>query len=173
MHTRIRKPNPLAMGLLAALLLGLTGTSAMAGTLDQATQGSASRMGFTKFDSNGDGYISLDEFTAQHMDAKAFQEADANHDGRLDQDEFVKALAINDRIQAGDYLSDTWITTKVKTLLMKDDLLSGLGINVDTRNGDVQLSGWVNNQDQASRAVQIASNVKGVKIVHNNLELKN
>jgi hyperosmotically inducible periplasmic protein len=173
MQMQARKPNGWSLSLLAALLLGISGPGAIAATRAQeGQQGSLETQDFAKYDTNGDGYISPEEFAAQHKSAQAFKEADANHDGRLSKDEYVKALAINQRVEASAYVSDAWITTKVKASLMKDNLLAGLRIDVDTQDGNVQLSGRVRNAKQASRAVQIASNIDGVKTVHNDLSLK-
>ena len=42
-------------------------------------------------------------------------------------------LATNDRVEkAGDAVSDTWITTKVKSSLLADDATPGMDIEVET-----------------------------------------
>lgn len=61
-------------------------------------------------------------------------------------------------------VSDTWITTKVKTELMSADDVSGTDIKVETVNGVVKLSGSVDKK-QAEKAASIARNVDGVKKV--------
>jgi hyperosmotically inducible protein len=84
----------------------------------------------------------------------------------------VGCAPVEKRQSAGEYIDDAWITAKVKALLLKDDLLTGMKINVDTKDRTVQLSGFVDNGNQISRAVQIAGNVEGVKAVVNDLQLK-
>jgi len=121
------------------------------------------------FDSNGDGKISLEEFQAQGGQARAFHEGDADHDDSLSQDELVRANAINDRIKAGDYIDDAWITAKVKALLLEDEGVKGLDVNVETHRGTVQLSGWVNNPVQIAQAEKIVRGVEGVTGVKNDL----
>lgn len=125
--------------------------------------------GFKTYDSNGDGSISLQEFKAQGGQEQAFRAGDANRDNSLTQDEFVKASAANDRIKAGKYVDDAWITGKVKALLLKDEGVKGLDVEVETHAGTVQLSGWVNTTAQIARAEKIALGVDGVKGVRNNL----
>ncbi|HEX7970979.1 MAG TPA: BON domain-containing protein [Thiobacillus sp.] len=74
--------------------------------------------------------------------------------------------------KVGELIDDAWITTKIKTLLLKEDLLSALKIDVDTKDGMVRLSGQVDKAEQVARAVDIASNVEGVKSVQMDLLLK-
>jgi hyperosmotically inducible protein len=61
-------------------------------------------------------------------------------------------------------VSDTWITTKVKTELMASSEVAGTDITVETVNGVVKLSGNVDKM-QADKAVSIAKNIDGVKKV--------
>ncbi len=73
---------------------------------------------------------------------------------------------------AGKYIDDTVITTKVKALLAKDELLKSFKISVKTTKGVVQLSGSVDSQEALDKAAEIARNVEGVKSVKNNLVVK-
>ena len=72
----------------------------------------------------------------------------------------------------GEYLGDSVITTKVKSMLAADDFLKSFQIGVETCKGVVQLSGFVNAQKAVDKAVEIASSVKGVKSVKNDLVVK-
>ncbi len=49
---------------------------------------------------------------------------------------------------AGRTIDDASITTKVKTDLLRDSVMRGSDVNVDTYNGHVQLNGWVNTPEQ-------------------------
>ena len=72
----------------------------------------------------------------------------------------------------GDYVDDSVITTKVKSLLVADDFLKSFEISVETRKGIVQLGGWVSTQEAVNKAGHIARNVGGVRSVQNNLTVK-
>jgi len=62
-------------------------------------------------------------------------------------------------------VSDTWITTKVKSELLADTAVKGTDINVTTVNGVVTLAGVLDNQPAIDKAVQIAKATKGVTTV--------
>ncbi len=72
----------------------------------------------------------------------------------------------------GEYVDDSVITTKVKSLLANDDFFKSFQISVETYKGTVQLSGFVNSQQAVDKAGQIARSVQGVKSVKNNLIVK-
>jgi hyperosmotically inducible periplasmic protein len=71
----------------------------------------------------------------------------------------------------GAFIDDSAITTKVKAAFVKDDLVKALDVKVDTYNGSVQLSGFVESSAQSARAEQIARGVAGVRDVTNNIQL--
>lgn len=73
---------------------------------------------------------------------------------------------------AGEYADDSYITTKIKSLLAEDDFLKSFKISVKTLKGDVRLSGTVDSQKAVDNAGEIAKSVKGVKSVKNNLTVK-
>jgi hyperosmotically inducible protein len=72
---------------------------------------------------------------------------------------------------AGNVVDDSTITTKVKSKLLEDQHLSGFGIDVDTYQGEVTLTGGVDNSETKSRASQMARSVDGVKKVNNLLKV--
>ena len=72
----------------------------------------------------------------------------------------------------GEYVDDSVITTKVKSLLAADDFLKSFQIGVETFKGTVQLSGFVASQKAVDKAVEIAHSVKGVTSVKNDLIVK-
>lgn len=72
----------------------------------------------------------------------------------------------------GEYIDDSVITTKVKSLLAADDFLKSFQIGVETFKGVVQLSGFVNSQNAVDKAVEITRSVKGVQSVKNDLIIK-
>ena len=73
---------------------------------------------------------------------------------------------------AGEFVDDSVITAKVKSLLAQDDFLKSFQISVETYQGTVQLSGFVNSQKAVDKAAEITRSVKGVKSLKNNLIVK-
>jgi osmotically-inducible protein OsmY len=74
--------------------------------------------------------------------------------------------------ETGAIASDSWITTKVKSDLAVEKDVSATQIHVDTYEGVVTLSGTVDSQAESQKAEQVAKEIKGVKSVVNNLQVK-
>ena len=72
----------------------------------------------------------------------------------------------------GTEIDDSTITTKVKSALLANEDVKSFDIKVETRKGEVQLSGFVDNQAQMDRAIAVARGVEGVKNVDNKMNLK-
>ncbi len=85
---------------------------------------------------------------------------------------FVGCAATRTQESTGGYIDDSVITTKVKSLLAKDDFLKSFQISVETFKGTVQLSGFVNSQRAIDKAAEITRSVEGVKSLKNNLIVK-
>ncbi len=85
---------------------------------------------------------------------------------------FVACASTSKQEGAGEYVDDSVITTKVKSLIAADDFLKSFQISVETYKGIVQLSGFVGNQMAVNKAGEIARGVQGVKSVKNNLIVK-
>jgi hyperosmotically inducible protein len=71
----------------------------------------------------------------------------------------------------GQYLDDATITTKVKAAFAEDKWVKGRDISIRTDHGVVDLTGTVNSKDESDRATELATKVKSVKAVHNNLTI--
>ena len=85
---------------------------------------------------------------------------------------FASCASTPKQESTGEYVDDSVITTKVKSLIAADDFLKSFQISVETYKGIVQLSGFVNSQNLVDKAGQIARSVKGVASVKNNLIVK-
>jgi len=85
---------------------------------------------------------------------------------------FAACASTSQQSSTGEYVDDSVITTKVKSLLAGDDFLKSFQIGVETYKGVVQLSGFVDSQRAVDKAVQIARGVGGVKSVKNSLVIK-
>ncbi len=72
----------------------------------------------------------------------------------------------------GTEIDDGIVTTTVKAALLADPDVKSLDLKVETRKGEVLLSGFVDNLTQKERAAAVISSVAGVKSVDNKLTLK-
>jgi osmotically-inducible protein OsmY len=85
---------------------------------------------------------------------------------------FAACAATRTQESTGEYVDDSVITTKVKSLLAADDFLKSFEISVESFKGTVQLSGFVNSKKAVDKANEIVMSVKGVKSIKNNLIVK-
>lgn len=67
--------------------------------------------------------------------------------------------------QAALAVSDSWITTKVKSTLLYSRWVDGSDIKVETKSGIVTLSGQAETAAERNLAIELAQNVRGVKKV--------
>jgi osmotically-inducible protein OsmY len=74
---------------------------------------------------------------------------------------------------AGSYVDDATVTAKVKTAIATDvGVKAAANVNVETHRGVVQLSGFADSGEQASRAAEAAQKVSGVRSVQNDIRVK-
>lgn len=69
-------------------------------------------------------------------------------------------------------ISDTWITTKVKSALLYNRFIDSEDIKVETRNGVVYLKGTVEDRHQKDQALSVTRDIRGVKDVKAELKLE-
>ncbi|MBE0612670.1 MAG: BON domain-containing protein [Burkholderiales bacterium] len=72
----------------------------------------------------------------------------------------------------GNAVDDGIVTAKVKSALLADADVKSFDIAIVTRKGDVQLSGFVDNQAQINRAIDVARGVEGVQFITNEMSIK-
>ena len=72
---------------------------------------------------------------------------------------------------AGQNIDDGALTTSVKTSLAGERINTLSRVGVETNNGIVVLTGEVETANEKSRAGTVASQVKGVRGVTNNLQV--
>lgn len=116
------------------------------------------------------GEVQLNGFVASAQEKSAAAASVARLEG-------VKGVRNNLQIQggsrsAGDVVDDTIITTKVKAALIGDSRTKAHQIEVETRQGEVQLGGFVDSADAKAAATEVAKSVSGVKAVSNGLQVK-
>ena len=73
---------------------------------------------------------------------------------------------------AGRYIDDKVLVQKVKSALNDSDIYKFPDVKVNTYEGTVQLTGFVDSAEQKSKAEEIARNVRGVYNVQNQITLK-
>ena len=74
--------------------------------------------------------------------------------------------------KTGEYIDDSWITSKVKSQMLADKTVKGTNITVNTTKGVVTLSGTAGSQEESDKAAEIARNVQGVKDVENDIRVQ-
>jgi osmotically-inducible protein OsmY len=72
----------------------------------------------------------------------------------------------------GAYVDDSAITTSIKARMVEDTSVDAGAIQVETLNGNVQLSGFARDRLGKQTAENIAIKVKGVKSVQNNITVR-
>ena len=156
---------------IAAIALCASAQARAIGTEDEIFQ-KPLQSEFNKLDTNHNRLLSQQEATIDVDFSDRFKAADINSDGVLAVDEYnaFKSHAQQARIQT--YLDDSTVTAKIKAELIRDAGMHGLDISVETHHGDVILSGFVDNQLQLRRAMQIASGIRGVRSIKNGLVIK-
>ena len=81
-------------------------------------------------------------------------------------------IALADERTAGAVIDDTTVTVKVKAALIADPVTKAHQISVNTFEGAVKLSGFVDSVEAKSRAVQVADDVAGTMSVEDSLEIR-
>ena len=159
---------------------------------NEAAKGKAfSKKTFAKADADHDGYIDQNEYV--YFKTGAWPEVASNKAaadetnlpdsaqtmaGSEDSAMTAQNPATDDqsgdveRRSVGKVIDDSVITTKVKAEILRTPDLKTLQISVDTIDGEVTLSGAVDNAAAKMKAEQVVSKVNGVKSVKNNLEVK-
>ncbi|HUN67377.1 MAG TPA: BON domain-containing protein [Burkholderiales bacterium] len=148
--------------LLAAALVAVCASAAWA---QKKETGNSS---FDALDRNRDGFLSKEEIAGDKELAKRFARFDADKDGRWNVNEFVKANQDNDE----RILADSAITAKVKAMLLAEKGVPSTSISVETYEGRVLLSGFVDSEAIREKAAKVAAGVSGAKHVQNHLVVK-
>jgi hyperosmotically inducible periplasmic protein len=83
----------------------------------------------------------------------------------------VAMVASAQQRSVGQVIDDATLTTEIKAKLTADTLSNLTKIGVNTREGVVTLTGDVDSLERKARAVQIASSVRGVRQVVDNVQV--
>lgn len=140
---------------------------------------------FAKADTNKDGYIDQSEYvyfkTGKLPDEQATNNSAAQGQMALTEQESVvvqqpadstAVAATESNRTVGAVVDDSVITAKAKAKILGTKQLKSLQISVETRDGEVLLSGFVDSLAAKTKAEQVVSQIAGVKSVRNSLEIK-
>ncbi len=120
----------------------------------------ASKLAATKLAHSADGVVSVDNMlvvAATGTDARqAANTATASGEVR-------KTMS-----ETGEAIDDTWITTKVKSMLLAEEKVAGNRITVETKDNIVHLVGVVESNEERAVAIGIAEGTEGVSEVDAN-----
>ncbi|KQW51419.1 MULTISPECIES: BON domain-containing protein [unclassified Roseateles] len=106
-----------------------------------------------------------DASTMPRSDAPVADASQQTRDAAADMQRSASQAADN----AGGAATDMTITAKVNAALAVDDRLKATQINVDTRDGQVTLSGQAPDAQSRERATTLVAAIEGVKQVNNQL----
>lgn len=165
----------------------------------EATKGKAfNKKTFAAADADGDGTIDQEEYIhyktsmgAKDVPAATTMNAEPSGASNASSDHTNSAKAVVDepaptietaetsqdkakpvKNTVGGTIDDSVITTKAKAAIFNTPDLKTLQISVETRKGEVLLSGFVDNEAAKMKAEEVVRNVGGVKSVTNSLEVK-
>lgn len=155
-----------------ALVMCAVSGSALAITPDPSDQNIYQRE-FKLLDADSNGKLSSSEAAKDPIfEGGGFGKADKNHNGSLTQDEYATYKSAVQQKEAKQAAHDGAITSKVKAKYLLEKNFRSFKVSVETKDGIVILSGFVDDEATKARAERIAASVKGVKSVKNGLVIK-
>lgn len=153
--------------------IGLQASPVLAVTMDEMRGQNGYEREFKMLDADGNGKLSAAEIKKDGLfDGGGFGKADKNHNGSLSQGEFAEYKSKVQQAETKQAASDSAITTKIKSKYLVEKNFKSYKVSVETKDGIVVLSGFVDNASTKTRAEQIARATKGVKDVKNGLVVK-
>lgn len=162
----------ISKALLAGLSIGLISLPGLSVTVDEMHQTSFQK-DFKALDIDSNGKLSATEIKKDELFNKGgFAKADKNHNGSLSENEYANYKSAEQQKETKRVAKDSAITSKIKSKYLLEKNFKSLDVSVETKDGVVVLSGFVDNESTKTRAEQIAAKVKGVKSVSNGLVVK-
>jgi hyperosmotically inducible periplasmic protein len=73
---------------------------------------------------------------------------------------------------AGETLDDAGIVTRANAALAGSPVASAWDVSVESHNGNVLLSGYVEDAEQRAEAERVVAQVNGVESIRNNIEIR-
>ncbi len=127
---------------------------------------------FKKLDTDDNGKLSYAEASKEKFIADGFSKADKNKNNTLNYDEYAAYKSEVQGKESKRVISDSTITSKIKSKYLLEKGIKSFKVSVETKDGIVVLSGFVDTEAAKVRAERIAAGVSGVKSVSNGLVVK-
>ena len=159
--------------ILLVLVIGSVITPVLAASIDDMRGQNGYDSEFKLLDKDGNGKLNATEIKKDALfDGGGFAKADKNHNASLNKDEYTTYKSKVQQKETKQVASDSSVTSKIKSKYLVEKNFKSFDVSVETKDGIVVLSGFVDDQATKTRAGQIAAGVKGVKSVSNGLVVK-
>lgn len=169
---RLFKTKWMFSSLQLGIVLGLVSAPVLAITPDVMDQNGYHRE-FKLLDIDGNGKLSAAEIQKDELfNGGGFSKADKNGNKSLSENEYATYKSAVQQKETKRVAKDSAITSKIKSKYLVEKNFKSFDVSVETKEGVVVLSGFVDNESTKARAGQIAAGVKGVKAVKNGLVIK-
>ena len=138
-----------------SLVLGLASSPALAITSDMPDQNIYAKE-FKLLDTNSNGKLSAAEIKKDELfNGGGFAKADKNRNGNLNEDEYATYKSKVQQKETKQAASDGAITSKIKSKYLVEKNFKSFKVSVETKDGIVVLSGFVDNLATKTRAGQM------------------
>ena len=127
---------------------------------------------FKILDLDSNNYLNYAEASKEKIFVSGFSRADKNKNNKLSYDEYAAYKSEVQNRESKRVISDSAITSKIKSKFLIEIGIKSIKVSVETKDGIVVLSGFVESEAIKTRAGQISANVSGVKSVSNGLVVK-
>ena len=159
--------------ILLVLVIGSVITPVLAASIDDMRGQNGYDSELKLLDKDGNGKLNATEIKKDALfDGGGFAKADKNHNTSLNKDEYTTYKSKVQQKETKQVASDSSVTSKIKSKYLVEKNFKSFDVSVETKDGIVVLSGFVDDQATKTRAGQIAAGVKGVKSVSNGLVVK-
>ncbi len=157
---------------LTSIVISLLGLPALAAMTDQMNQTTYQRE-YKLLDVDSNGKLSAEEISKDELfNEGGFSKADKNGNKSLSENEYATYKSAVQQKETKRVARDSTITSKIKSKYLLEKNFKSFDVSVETKDGVVVLSGFVDNAATKIRAGQIAAKVKGVKSVSNGFIVK-
>ena len=142
------------------------------GTIDVKEYTAYKTGGTPQYDNTSANTSTQGPSAAKNADSQDLVTSADNSAGSLQMADSMDTKSTTEKGSVGVVVDDSVITTKAKAEILGTKNLKSLQISVETHQGEVTLSGMVDNAEAKMKAEEVVSKIAGVKSVKNSLEVK-